>query len=106
MAFVGCGDEGIGGREPEKITTLSGVTVCRMVVVKRAAGPASSPALVGLYLKGALARRCGGGLHEGDLIEAVGQLASRSGIARPKYPEVVVLDAPDQVRLYERAGAA
>jgi hypothetical protein len=96
------------GREPEAKSTLDGVTVCRLVVVKRAAGPASSPARVGLYLKGELAKRCGRGLHEGDLIEAFGELGNRprASKARPRYPEVVVADAPDRVKLYERAGAA
>ncbi|HEY2333630.1 MAG TPA: hypothetical protein VGH58_01310 [Solirubrobacterales bacterium] len=95
------------GCEPEASTTTSGVTICRLVVVKRAAGPASSPARVGLYLKGELAKRCRGGLHEGDLIEAFGELGNRrGGKARPRYPEVVVADAPDSVKLFERAGVA
>jgi hypothetical protein len=94
------------GREPEAATTLGGVTVCRLVVVKRAAGPASSPARVGLYLRGELAKRCGGKLHEGDLIEAFGELGNRRGKARPRYPEVVVADDPGNVKLYARAGVA
>jgi hypothetical protein len=96
------------GREPEATTTMDGVTVCRLIVVKRAAGPASSPTRVGLYLKGALAKRCRGGLHDGDLIEAVGELGNRrpASTARPGYPEVVVADQPDAVKLYARAGAA
>ncbi len=94
------------GREPEASMTLGGMTVCRLMVVKRAAGPASSPARVGLYLKGELAKRCGSKLHEGDLIEAFGELGNRRGKAQPRYPEVVVADAPDNVKLYERAGAA
>jgi single-stranded DNA-binding protein len=94
------------GREPEAATTLGGVAVCRLVVVKRAAGPASSPARVGLYLKGELAKRCGAKLHEGDLVEALGELGNRRGKARPRYPEVLVEDAPDNVKLYERAGVA
>lgn len=95
------------GREPEARTTLGGVTVCRLVVVKRATGPASSLARVGLYLRGELAKRCGGKLHEGDLIEAFGELGNRrSGKARPRYPEVVVADDPGNVKLYARAGVA
>lgn len=84
--------------------TSGGVTVCRLVVVKRAAGPASSPTRVGLYIKGTLAKRCRKGLREGDLIEAFGELGSRwSGTkARPKYPEVVVQDAFDNVKLKQR----
>jgi hypothetical protein len=95
------------GREPEAKATTGGVTVCRMVVVKRAAGPASSPVRVGLYLKGALAERCRKGLHEGYLIEAFGELGNRQPVGKaPGYPEVVVDDRPDAVRLYARAGVA
>jgi hypothetical protein len=96
------------GCEPEATRTLGGVTVCRLVVVKRAAGPASSPARVGLYLKGMLAKRCRAGLHEGDLIEAFGELGNRQPASKtgPKYPEVVVADAFDNVKLKQRAGAA
>ena len=96
------------GREPEVTMTMAGVTVCRLVVVKRAAGPASSPTLVGLYLKGALARRCRAGLHEGDLIEVVGELGARvrGAKTRPRYPEVLVADDPDNVKLWHQAGVA
>jgi hypothetical protein len=95
------------GREPEASTTLGGATVCRMIVVKRAPGPASRSTRVGLYLTGELAKRCRSKLHEGDLIEALGDLAERRGPskARPSYPEVLVADDPSRVRLFERAGA-
>lgn len=96
------------GREPEMSTRADGVAVCRLVVVKRAAGPASSPARVGLYMTGELARRCKAGLREGYLIEAFGELGTRrqGSKAEPKYPEVVVEDAPGNVKLKQRAGAA
>jgi len=96
------------GREPEISMRADGMAVCRLVVVKRAAGPASSPARVGLYMTGELARRCKRGLHEGYLIEAFGELAARRGgsKAEPKYPEVVVEDAFDNVKLKQRAGVA
>jgi hypothetical protein len=96
------------GREPEATTTLDGVPVCRLVVVKKAAGPASNPVRVGLYVKGELAKRCRSGLHEGDLIKAHGELAARraGSKARPGYPEVLVPDVFDGVRLRERAGVA
>lgn len=96
------------GREPEVTRTAGGVTVCRLVVVKRAAGPASSPTRVGLYMTGELAKRCKKGLHEGYLIEAFGQLGNRrrSSKAEPKYPEVVVGDAFNGVKLKDRAGVA
>lgn len=95
------------GREPEATRTLGGVTVCRVVVVKREAGPASNPARVGLYLTGELARRCRRGLHEGDLIEASGELAPRrpGSRAQPRYPEVVVPDVSGAVKLWQRAAA-
>ena len=88
------------GRAPEVARTLAGVTVCRLVVVKKAAGPASSPVRVGLYVKGELAKRCGR-LGEGDLIAAFGELGSQRRAA-VKYPELLTED----VKLYERAGAA
>lgn len=96
------------GREPEVVRTLSGAVVCRLVVVKKAAGPASNPTLVGLYLEGEEAKRCGRGLHEGDLIGTeAGELRSRRAGSKvqPRYPEVVV-DRLGAVKLYERAGVA
>lgn len=85
-------------RAPEAAMTLGGVRVCRLIVVKGADGPASSPVRVALYTKGELARRCASGLREGDLIEGLGELRSRR--ARPiGYPEIAIHD----VKLFERA---
>ncbi|MFP5388325.1 MAG: hypothetical protein ACLGG5_03380 [Thermoleophilia bacterium] len=49
-----------------------GVAVCRLLVAGMAAGPASKPPRVSLYVKGQEAERCAGGLLVGDLIEGVG----------------------------------
>lgn len=87
-------------KAPEAATTASGVRVCRLIVVKGADGPASSPVRVGLYVKGELARRCAGNLHEGDLIEGLGELGARRGQGIG-FPEVVTHD----VKLFARAGA-
>jgi hypothetical protein len=92
-------------KAPEATTTAGGVRVCRLVVVKEADGPASSPVRVGLYTKGDLARRCAGNLREGDLIEGLGELAARRGASSARYPEILVPDAPENMKLYERAGA-
>jgi hypothetical protein len=86
------------GRAPEVASTTSGVAVCRLVVVKKAAGPASSPVRIGLYVKGELAKRCGR-LGEGDLIAALGELGGQRRAA-VRYPELLAQD----VKLYERAG--
>ena len=95
-------------KPPEATTTSGGVRVCRLVVVKEADGPASSPVRVRLYTKGELARRCAGNLREGDLIEGLGELGARRSDSKSgaSYPEVLVPDAPENVRLYERAGTA
>lgn len=85
------------GKPPETTTTQGGTTVCRMVVVKKADGHASSPVEVGLYAKGDLAARCGSKLGEGDLIEAFGPLGRQR--ARARRPELVTED----VKLWERA---
>ena len=84
-------------RAPEGSRTSAGTPVCRLIVSKDAEGPASSPVLVGLYLKGELARRCLRGLGVGDLIEAVGDLGPMR--ERARLPEVLVGD----VKLRERA---
>jgi hypothetical protein len=95
------------GRAPEGRTSLGGVEVCRLIVVNEAAGPVSSPPRVGLYLTGELARRCRKGLGEGDLIRVLGNLGTRRpGSKVPDYPEVVVDDDPENVKLWERAGVA
>ncbi len=48
-----------------------GVAVCRLLVAGEAAGPASKPPRVSLYVKGAEAERCAR-LLVGSLIEGVG----------------------------------
>lgn len=92
------------GRAPEFARTVDGVGICRLLVIGRAAGPASSPPRVSLYIRdgGAGLRadeavRCGLGLHEGDLIEAVGDI----GPERPKAPRQEVL-VSERVKLRER----
>ncbi|HUC06492.1 MAG TPA: hypothetical protein VMR96_00235 [Solirubrobacterales bacterium] len=49
-----------------------GVAICRLLVAGEAAGPASKPPRVSLYVKGREAERCADGLLVGDLIEGVG----------------------------------
>lgn len=95
------------GRAPEFERSLDGVGVCRLLVVGAAAGPASSPPRVSLYirdggpgLRGDEAVRCGLGLHPGDLIEAVGDIGPERGKARRQ--EVLV---SERVKLRERAAS-
>jgi hypothetical protein len=87
------------GKHLEIARTAAGTEVCRLVVTQRAAGPASSPVQIGLYVKGELAKRCCRGLGEGDLIEAFGQLGRMR--SKAKRPELVGTD----VKLWEKAGA-
>ncbi len=91
------------GKAPEFARTYGeGATViCRLLVLGRAAGPASRPPKVALYLKGAEAQRCAFGLRPGDLIEAVGNI----GPERPKarHQEVLV---EDRVKLRARPGGS
>lgn len=89
----------------EFVRTMEGIGVCRMLVIGEAAGPASSPVQVSLYVRdggGELredeAKRCAFNLHEGDLIQAVGDLAPKR--RRAKLPEVLV---SEPVRLRARA---
>jgi hypothetical protein len=95
------------GRAPEFARSVDGVGVCRLLVVGRAAGPASSPPRVSLYVKDGApglrddeAVRCGCGLNRGDLIEAVGDI----GPERPKARRQEVL-VSERVKLRERAAA-
>lgn len=95
-------------RAPEFARSVNGVGVCRLLVVGRAAGPASNPPRVSLYirdggrgLRSDEAVRCGLGLHPGDLIEAVGDIGPERPTARRQ--EVLVSES---VKLRQRAGTA
>jgi hypothetical protein len=90
------------GKAPEFERSNRGVAVCRLVVVGKAAGPASKPPSVGVYLRGTEAVRCGLGLQEGDLIEGVGVLGPKR--ERASRREVVVEEK--RVILRARAGVA
>jgi hypothetical protein len=88
-------------KPPEFAHSDEGVAVCRLLVIGEAAGPASSPPRVSLYLRGVEAERCAYGLREGDLIEGVGVLGpERKGARRQE----VLVDK--RVILRQRAGAA
>jgi hypothetical protein len=91
------------GKAPEfaRTTGEDATTVCRLIVVGRARGPASRPPKVCLYLKGAEAERCAFGLHRGDLIEAAGDIGPERPEAR--HQEVLV---SDPVKLRARAGGS
>jgi len=105
---VQAGDSGVRpfcgwlSKAPEFKRSDGGVAVCRLVVVGKAAGPASKPPSVGVYLRGTEAVRCGLGLHEGDLIEGVGVLGPKR--KRVSRREVVVED--ERVILRAKAGVA
>lgn len=95
------------GRAPEFARSVDGVGICRLLVIGKAAGPASSPPRVSLYirdggpgLRSDEAVRCGLGLQPGDLIEAVGDLGPERRKARRQ--EVLV---SERVRLRERAAS-
>jgi hypothetical protein len=88
------------GMEPEFKKPDGGVAVCRLLVVGKAAGPASKPPKASLYLSGKEAERCAAGLNPGDLIEAVGVLGERD---RAPHQEVLV---DGRVKLRARAVAA
>jgi hypothetical protein len=75
-----------------------GTMVCTLLVVGKAAGPASRPPKVLLYLKGPEAERCAFGLQAGDLIEAAGDI----GPERPKAKLQEVL-VSERVKLRARA---
>jgi hypothetical protein len=93
-------------REPEFVRTIRGIGICRLMVIGEA-GPASSPPQAFLYIRdgGPLrvdeAVRCGLGLHEGDLIEAVGKVGAMRRKAR--HQEVIVTE---RVKLRQRAAGA
>jgi hypothetical protein len=95
------------GQAPEFARSVDGVGVCRLLVVGQAAGPASSPPRVSLYIRDGApelrddeAMRCSCGLNPGDLIEAVGNIGPERRKARRQ--EVLV---SEQVKLRERAAA-
>jgi hypothetical protein len=85
-------------KKPEFATTLGGAEVCRLVVTGEAAGPASKPPRVTLYIgngegsPGALLadepRRCARGLRVGDVIQAVGNIGPER--SRAAHQEVLV----------------
>lgn len=77
-------------KAPEFERSNRGVAVCRLVVAGKAAGPASKPPSVNVYLSGTEAVRCGLGLNEGDLIEGAGVLRPKR--KRAPRREVVVKD--------------
>jgi hypothetical protein len=88
-------------KPPEFAHSDEGVAVCRLLVIGEAAGPASKPPRVSLYLRGTEAERCAYGLREGDLIEGVGVL----GPERRRAPRQEVL-VDERVKLRARAVAA
>lgn len=87
-------------KPPEFAHSDEGVAVCRLLVIGEAAGPASKPPRVSLYLRGVEAERCAYGLREGDLIEGVGVL----GPERKRAPRQEVL-VDERVKLRARAAA-
>jgi hypothetical protein len=88
-------------KPPEFAYSDENVAVCRLLVIGEAAGPASQPPRVSLYLRGSEAERCAHGLRQGDLIEGVGIL----GPERKRAPRQEVL-VDQRVKLRERAAAA
>jgi hypothetical protein len=96
------------GQAPEFVRSVDGVGVCRLLVIGKAAGLASSPPRVSLYisdggpgLRSDEAVRCGLGLHSGDLIEAVGDIGPERPTARRQ--EVLV---SERVKLRARGTVA
>ncbi len=87
-------------KPPEFAHSDEGVAVCRLLVIGEAAGPASQPPRVSLYVRGVEAERCAYGLREGDLIEGVGVL----GPERKRAPRQEVL-VDKRVKLWARAAA-
>jgi hypothetical protein len=86
---------------PEFRRSDEGVAVCRLVVAGEAAGPASNPPKVSLYIRGTEAVRCALGLQQGDLVEGVGVV----GPERKRAPRQEVL-VDERVKLRARAAAA
>ncbi len=88
-------------KRPEFRHSDENVAVCRLLVIGQAAGPASKPPRVSLYLRGLEAERCAYGLREGDLIEAVGVIGPERKSA---LRQEVLVDG--RVKLRARAAAA
>jgi len=88
---------------PEFRRSAEGVAVCRLVVAGEAAGPASNPPKVSLYLSGSEAERCASGLNLGDLIEGVGVVGPERKRARRQE---IMVDTDKRVILRARAGVA
>jgi hypothetical protein len=88
-------------KPPEFAHSDEGVAVCRLLVIGEAAGPASQPPRVSLYLRGVEAERCAYRLRQGDLIEGIGVL----GPERKRAPRQEIL-VDKRVKLRKRAAAA
>lgn len=90
------------GRAPEWGRTAAGVLFCRLLVAQKPAGPASKPGRVGAYMRGELAERYAFSLRAGDLVGVTGRLPAeiRRGA---RFPELIVPDLPDALKLWERA---
>jgi hypothetical protein len=87
---------------PEFARTSGGVGVCRLRVVGEPAGPVGSPPRVVLYvgdgeegIEPGHARRCAEGLHEGDLIEAVGDIGPERETA---HSQEIIISEPVKLR--------
>lgn len=87
-------------KEPELARSVEGVAVCRLLVVGEAAGVASKPPSVSLYVREDEAERCASGLNVGDLIEGVGVIGPER--ERASRQEVLV---DERVILRARAAA-
>ena len=102
---------GAVAKEPEFVRTAEGAELCRLTVIGEAAGPASRPPRVSLYIRNGEgspeglrpdeARRCGFNLSAGDVIEAEGDIGPERDGARRQ--EILVTE---RVRLRARAAEA
>jgi hypothetical protein len=90
-------------KAPQFERSSEGVAICRLLVAGEAAGPASKPPRVSLYVKGAEAERCADGLLVGDLIEGVGVIGPER--ERAERQEILV-DEDKRVILRARPAAA
>jgi hypothetical protein len=102
---------GVLAKKPEFARSEEGGEVCRLTLIGKAAGPASKPPRVSLYIRNGEgapeglrpdeARRCGFRLRAGDVIEAAGVIGPERERARRQ--EIVV---DRRVRLRARAAEA